>query len=280
MGHTGSIRLTAAVAGITLALAACGGGGDDGSDDAQDLLDELGIDDGSTPDGPVDEGDVDEGNVDDGEIDLGDLDLGDLDLGDLDLGDLDLGDLGGLFDGSALEEVIEKALDGDIDIEFGEDGFSVESEDGSLSIDGDGTFTVVDEDGDETTGEIDIDADGGDLSIDGQDAGVEFSTGSELPADWPSDVPVPDGIAITSSTSLDEDGAASIILTGTSSGDPVGWANAYGEQLQDAGFNEESRFVADDDVTAFYLDDTWNVAVIATGASGSTSVSVSVNPAD
>jgi hypothetical protein len=273
MGRSGSIRLTAAAAGIALALAACGGG-DDGSDDAQDLLAELGIDDGSTPDDPdpVDDGDVDDGDVD--------VDLGDIDLGDLDLGDLDLGDLGDLFDGSALEEAIAEYLDGDIDIEFGEDGFSVESEDGSVSIDGDGTFTVIDEDGDQTTGEIDIDADGGDLSIDGQDAGVEFSTGSELPEGWPTDVPVPDDIDITSSTSLDEDGAASIILTGTSPGDPVGWANAYGEQLQDAGFSEESRFEADDDVTAFYLDDTWNVAVIATSVSGSTSVSVSVNPAD
>jgi hypothetical protein len=272
MGRTGSIRLTAAVAGIALALAACGGG-DDSSDDAQDLLDELGIDDGSTPDDPVDDGDVDTDEI-------GDIEIGDIDLGDLDLGDIDLGDLGDLFDGSALEDLIEQGLDGDIDIEFGEDGFSVESEDGSISIDGDGTFTVIDEDGDQTTGEIDIDADGGDLSIDGQDGDVEFSTGSELPEDWPTDVPVPDDIDITSSTSLDEDGAASIILTGTSPGDPVGWANAYGEQLQDAGFSEESRFEADDDVTAFYLDDTWNVAVIATSVSGSTSVSVSVNPAD
>jgi hypothetical protein len=276
------IRAAAIAAGLALALVACGGGGsldgsgdgDDGSDnsdggdgnngDLQDLLGELGID-----------SDDFEG------LDLEDLE--NLDLGaleDVDGGDLDnIGDLGSLseiFGALGLEELIEQNADGDVDLEFGDDGFSVESDDGSFSIDKDGSFTVTDEDGEETTGDFDLDAEGGDLSIESDDGSVEFNSGSELPEDWPTEVPEPDGVTIQSAMTVAEDDGSSIIVTGTIQDDPDEWAGGYGSQLESAGFNEDSNFTNGGNVTAFYTNDTLGVTVIAASVGDDTTVSISI----
>lgn len=262
-------RSAGVAAALLLTLAACGGGdsggdsadgggdsGDDSGDTAglEELLDELGVDDGSL--------DLD---------DLGDIDLGALE--DLDLDNLgDLGALGELFDADGLEELIEESTDGEVDVEFGDDGISVETEDGSFSIDEDGDFTVTDEDGQTTTGDVDIG--GGDLSIEGDDGDVQFNTGSEFPEDWPDEVPRPEGIEVATSMSLSESGGTSIVVTGTVDGDVAEWAAAFGGELEDAGFSEESSFEAAGAVTASYVDDAWNIGVIAAEAN----VSVSVTP--
>lgn len=275
-----STRAAAIAAGLALALAACGGGGslDGGGDgdsgdgggssngDLQDLLGELGID------------------ADDLEgLDLDDLD--DLDLGaleDFDEGDLDnIGDLGALteiFGALGLEELIEQNADGDVDVEFGDDGLSIESDDGSFSIDEDGSFTVTDEDGEETTGDLDLDAEGGDLSIESDDGSVEFSSGSEIPEDWPAEVPEPDGVAIQSAMTFAEDEGSSIIVTGTIQDDPEEWAGGYGDQLESAGFNEDSNFSNGGSVTAFYTNDTLGVTVIAASVGADTTISISITP--
>ncbi|MDX2378667.1 MAG: hypothetical protein QNM02_02770 [Acidimicrobiia bacterium] len=267
MGFKGSTRAAAVVAGLTLALAACGGGGgsldDDGggdSDDLDDLLGELGLD------------------ADDLEgLDLDELE--NLDVGDLENLDGNIGDLGSLaeiFGALGLEELIENNADGDVDVELGDDGFSIESEDGTFSIDEDGSFSVTDEDGEETTGDIDIDGSDGGMSIESEDGSIEFNSGSDIPDDWPADVPEPEGVTIQSAMTFSEGDGSSIVLTGTTDESPEDWAGAYGSQLEDAGFAEESNFNAGGGVTAFYTRDTMGVAVIVASIGDDTSVSVSI----
>lgn len=269
MRYKASTRAAAVVAGLALALAACGGGGGDDSsnDDLEDLLGQLGID------------------ADDLEgLDLDDLDdLEGLDLDELenlDAGDLDgIGDLGALaevFGALGLEELIEQGAGGDVDIEVGEDGISIESEDGTFSIDEDGSFSVTDEDGEETTGDVNIDAEGGEFSIEGEDGDVQFNSGSEFPDDWPDDIPRPDGVTVQSAMTFSEGEGTSIVLTGTIDDDPEEWAGVYGSQLEDAGLSQDSTFNSGGDVTAFYTNESWNVAVIAASIGSDTTVSVSI----
>jgi hypothetical protein len=255
-------------AGLVLALAACGGGGsldgggDDSSsssssDDLEDLLGQLGLD----------------------ADDLEGLDLEELE--NLDESDFegDFGDLGALaeiFGALGLEELIEENAEGDVDVEFGEDGLSVESEDGTFSIDEDGSFSVTDEDGEETTGEIDIDGSDGDMSIESDEGSVEFSSGSELPEDWPTDVPEPEGVAIQQAMTFSEDEGSSIIVSGSIEGSGEEWANAYGGQLEGAGFEEESKFTSGGDVTAFYRRGTMGIAVVSITTDVGTTISVSI----
>lgn len=266
MRYKASMKAAAMMAGVTLALAACGGGGGDDSsnDDFEDLLGQLGIDADD-----LDGLDLEE---------LEDLDLGELE--NLDADDLDgiggLGALAEVFGALGLEELIEQGAGGDVDIEFGEDGISIESEDGSFSIDEDGSFSVTDEDGDETTGNIDIDAEGGEISIEGEDGDIQFGSGSEIPDEWPDDIPQPDGVTIQSAATFSEGDETSIILTGTADADPDEWTAAYGSQLEDAGFTQDSNFSAGGTVAASYIDESWNIDVTATAVGGSTAVSVSI----
>ena len=281
MGFRASTRAAAVLAGLALALAACGGGGsidtggDDGDgggggDDLEDLLGQLGLD------------------ADDLEgLDLDDLD--DLDLGALEnldesdfenLGDGNFGDLGAMaeiFGALGLEELIEENSGGDVDIQLDEDGFSVESEDGSFSVDEDGTFTVTDEDGEETTGEFDIDGSDGDMSVETEDGSMEINSGGELPEDWPADIPEPDGIDIQQAmTFAEENGSTSIIVSGTIDGSGEDWTTAYGGELEGAGFEEESMFTTGDNVTAFYRRGTLGVAIVAISTDAGTNMSVSI----
>lgn len=277
-----STRAAAVVAGLAFAVAACGGGGgslgsgddsddSDGNDDLEELLGQLGLD------------------ADDLEgLDLEDME--DLDLGaleSLDEGDFEnldegsFGDLGALaevFGALGLEELIEENADGDVDVEFGEDGISVESEDGSFSIDEDGNFTVTDEDGDETTGEVDLDGSDGDMSIESDEGSVEFSSDAELPEEWPGEVPEPEGVAIQSAMSFSEDTGTSIIVSGAIDGSGEDWVEAYGGELEAAGFEEESMFTGGGNVTAFYVNGTLGVTVVAITTDADTTISVSITP--
>ncbi len=248
--------------GAVLALAACGGG-DDEPASAGDLLEDL-------QSGDLDPSDLEELLDDLGDEDLGDLeDLGgNVDLGDAgglgDLGDL-FGDEGGLseldeiFGEGGLEALIEEQTGGEVDIEFGEDGFSFESEDGGITFDEDGNFTVTDEDGNETTGEVGIGDDG--FSVESDDGSFGVESTDELPEDWPASVPEPDGLAIQQVTSINDDTTVSFTVAGTFDGDHRDWVGTYGGDLEDAGFARDSYFESGDDVNSFYTGDGFEVFV-------------------
>jgi hypothetical protein len=278
----GTRATSTAVVGLALTLAACGGGGDDSSSATsemglEDLIDEL---DDESALGDVDLGELEpEGSVPDG-FDLGDLDLDnleDLDLGGLDLGALlagGLGDLEDLFGAEGLEELIEEGTDGAVDIEVGDDGLSVESDDGSFSIGEDGEFTVTDDQGNETTGRLDVDD--GELTIEGDDGDLQFGSGSEFPAEWPGDVPRPEGIEVQSGIAVDDDATTSVVVTGTVAASAESWAADYVAELEAAGFEETATFEAGTDVTSSLENDEWNVVVVTTAVGDTTRVSVTV----
>jgi hypothetical protein len=280
----GTRATSAAVVGLALTLAACGSGDDDSSSAAsevglEDLIDEL---DEESALGDVDLGELEPDGSTPDDVDLGDLDLDldnleDLDLSGLDLGALLAGGLGGLedlFGAEGLEELIEESTDGAVDIEVGDDGLSVESDDGSFSIDEDGEFTVTDDQGNETTGRLDVDD--GELTIEGDDGALQFGSGSEFPAEWPDDVPRPEGVEVQSGIAVDDDATTSVVVTGTVAASAEEWAADYVAELEAAGFEETATFEAGTDVTSSLENDAWNVVVVTTSVGDTTRVSVTV----
>lgn len=95
--------------------------------------------------------------------------------------------------------------------------------------------------------DVEIDSDTGEVQIETEDGSI--STGSELPDDFPEDVPLPEGAEITSSVSSSSaDGGDGWNVTGT---------------LSDA---DDSTF---DDIVSMFRDDGWDVTNEVTGESGS-----------
>lgn len=90
---------------------------------------------------------------------------------------------------------------------------------------------------------------GVDVDVDG--------TGASLPADWPADVPTPDGEVVLSAAA---DGTFSAILTVANIGVAEG---AFAEMLA-TGYTEISTLdLGQGGVTRIYENGTWNVAILA-----------------
>jgi hypothetical protein len=136
----------------------------------------------------------------------------------------------------------------DFSVNADENGLEVESEDGtSLDIDDDGTFVATDENGEVITGEAD--GDGG-FTVEDSDGDAVFSSSDEIPEQWPTDVPEPEGLSDVTGTYFSEGDDQSIIITGTTSGDLRDIFESYTGELEDAGFDEESTFTQGDDAAS------------------------------
>lgn len=190
---------------------------------------------------------------------------------------------------AALERLIENESGQDIDLDIdGDGGFSVQSEDGEFSIDidgegnvvfdtgdgsgtfdadgdtggtlefdgedgsgsvdvdGDGSFTVTDEDGDTIVSEID--PDDGSVVVQSED-GSTFESGSEIPSQWPSDIPQPEGLTDVTGTFMGDASIMNIVTAGTPPGDPAAYLEAYVASLVAAGFTETSTFTSDGNIS-------------------------------
>lgn len=208
------------------------------------------------------------------------------------------GDDDGGLGASAVEELIEEGLGDDVDIDLdGDGGFSVAvdvdgdgepdsididvGEDGDISIDGDldgdgevdsvefdsdgeggGELTFDDIDGESGSIEIDADGDDGSVSIEGGDGdeSIEFDSTTELPDDWPTDIPRPDGLAIENATSIGGSGSLQLFIAGRV--DELAWADAYGSALEAAGYDEVFRTEAGGAITATYGDSSSDQPVV------------------
>lgn len=171
---------------------------------------------------------------------------------------------------SLVENAIERESGEDVDIDFdsGDGSFSIDTGEGSMSIDEDGNFVITDENGDVVTGEVNTDGDGIDISTDDGSFSMEtdddgnvtmetddgtFSGGStsEVPDEWPSDVPQPSGISIDSGTVFTDGQSSNVSITGTT-GDGPDWVESYGAQLEGAGFTEQSSISSQESVLVTY----------------------------
>ena len=138
---------------------------------------------------------------------------------------------------TGLEKVIEQQGGGNVDINTDDGGISIQTEDGSMTIDKDGNFVVTDENGESVTGNADADAES--FNVESEDGSFSAGATTELPDDWPSDVPNPDGLSITSATSMSTGSDTSVQVSGTTN-DPASFIAGYTAALERGGFTSEA----------------------------------------
>jgi hypothetical protein len=168
----------------------------------------------------------------------------------------------------AVEQAIENESGGDVEIDF-------DGDDGSLSITG--------ENGEEVN--VEIDEDGGSSSFSGTDEEgntFEMTTGQGVPDDWPDDIPVPPGDAVSSTVMINNGERIITIITEV---DDVAGANEdYVDQLSDAGFEigSTSSFENDGNSSAFteMTNDAWSVQINSTSDGTNDQMFVSIEVKD
>jgi hypothetical protein len=164
-----------------------------------------------------------------------------------------------------LEQIIESQASGDVEVDLGNDGgLSFETADGDVVIDEDGSFTVTGDDGEVITGQDD--GDGG-FSLEGESGNFTVNQGSEIPAEWPEDVPRPVGLTITSSSVIDSPQGANVTISG-SIDDAAAFVAAYTSTLEAAGFATDSEYDSDGAVSALLSGDGWQVSVATNSIDG------------
>jgi hypothetical protein len=173
---------------------------------------------------------------------------------------------------TGIEQLIESQGGGDVDLDLDGGGFSIDTEDGSMTVDEDGNFVVTDADGNVVTGGADPET--GEVVVESEDG--SFSTGSatELPEEWPADVPEPDGLSIATATVIGSDTERTISVGGTVSGD--GFVDSYADALESAGFTEDSSFTSDGNINNNYSNDPWTVNVSFFGNGSENQVTVTI----
>jgi len=174
---------------------------------------------------------------------------------------------------AGLEQLVESQGGGDVDLDLNADGgISMQSEDGGMSIDENGNLVVTDADGSVVTGNID--AETGDVSIQSEDGSFSSGSTTELPDEWPSEVPEPNGLAITTASVIGSDTEQAINVAGTVDGD--GFVESYASALESAGFNEDSTFTSGGTINNVYSNANWTVGVVYAGDQSDNQVNVSV----
>lgn len=183
------------------------------------------------------------------------------------------------------ERILEAESGENIELDFDSDdgSFSIETEDGGFSLDDDGTFVVTDGDGSVFTGSASDDGiavvddngdpvlnvagngDGGEISIQGDDGEAVYRLDTEIPAEWPSAVPLPDGLDIEGGTYIASDGEQVITVVGTPAGSAVEYTDSWLSSVTSSGFTETGRFDQSADGTATaqrtYENNFWTINI-------------------
>lgn len=174
---------------------------------------------------------------------------------------------------TGIERVIEQQGGGDVDVDLDSDGgFSIQTEDGSMTIDEDGNFVITDENGETITGQAG--ADDGEFNIESEDGSFSAGSTTELPDEWPGAIPEPQGLSISGATVIGSDTEQVITVSGSVDGD--GFVDSYGAALESAGFTQDSTFESGDTVNRVYSNGDWNVGIVYFGDAAEDQVTVSV----
>jgi hypothetical protein len=174
---------------------------------------------------------------------------------------------------NGIEAAIERQSGGDVDVDLDSDGgFSIQTEDGSMTIDEDGNFVITDDNGETITGQAG--ADDGEFNVESDDGSFSAGATTELPDDWPAAIPEPDGLAVSGASVIGSDTERVITVSGSVDGD--GFVDSYGTALESAGFTQDSTFESGDTVNRVYSNGDWNVGIVFFGDASEDQVTVTI----
>jgi hypothetical protein len=178
----------------------------------------------------------------------------------------------------AIEEILEDATGEDADIDLSDGEIRVQTEEGEVKIDideDDGSFEMSVDGSQVVDAEFDEDGEGS-MEISGEEGegSIDVSTGSgELPDEWPSEIPQPDGITIEGSSTFSSGDEFVTSVQGTASPE---WIESYGASVESAGFSQSSRMETQESLNLFYEGNGWAITVFgADGGDGTWDVVVS-----
>lgn len=174
---------------------------------------------------------------------------------------------------SGVEQLIESQGGGNVDLDLdGDGGFSIQTEEGGMSIDEDGNFIVTDESGQVVTGNA---SEEGGFSAEGEDGSFRVDVSGDIPAEWPGDVPQPQGISGASATVMNSPTELAVTITGQAGGSFV---DDYGAALEADGFERTSNFESEANITRVYENGEWTVSVNSFADGDDSQVAVSLFP--
>jgi hypothetical protein len=143
----------------------------------------------------------------------------------------------------AAEKAVENAAGGG-NLDITDDGFTFESEDGTVSyqVDDDGNVIMKGPDGEVITADSD-----GNMTMTGEDGETTFSSGegAEVPDGWPDFLALPDGAKITSSATSNEGGQkVGSVTAEVTDGDVEEIYETYKEAIEAEGFEVSDSFTS------------------------------------
>lgn len=155
----------------------------------------------------------------------------------------------------AIEQQVEGEGGGDVDIDLGDGGVRIEGEDGAveMSFGEDGVSVISTPEG-------------------------EFRTGTELPDDFPSGVPLPDGMTIISAASMASPDGTTYVVNGSVDRGVSEANDGYADALAAAGFEQLAMTETPDGTFFTFGDDEWDVAGGFSVADGGAAFGINVMP--
>jgi flagellar basal body rod protein FlgG len=199
------------------------------------------------------------------------------------------------------ERIIEAESGENVDLDFnsGDGSFSVKTEDGSFSVNENGEFVVTDADGSVFSGSasddgvvvvddngnpvlnVSGDGDSGEISIQGENGEDVYRVVTDVPDEWPSDIPRPEALTVDAGSYASADGETLMTLIGApDNGDAVEYTENYSKALLAAGLTETGRFDSSANGTTnaqrTYESDRWVVNVSGYFDDSTNAISISV----
>ena len=117
-------------------------------------------------------------------------------------------------------------------------------------------------------------ADDNSINVESDDGSFSAGATTELPDEWPSEIPEPDGLAINSASVIGSDTEQAITVSGSVDSDE--FVDSYGARLGSAGFDEESTFSSNGTINNVYTNGTWTVGIVYFADAADNQVTVSV----
>ena len=184
------------------------------------------------------------------------------------------------------EKVVENRIEAEsgenVDIDFDDGNFSIETEDGKIEVnsDGEGNFTVDGVDGE--NGEFSVDSEDGATVIETEDGTATFQQGGDLPEGFP-DVPLPDNFTIVFTNQGETASGVAFTLVGTAPGDHQAYLDNLVGYLETNGYAQQQLTTTPDGSLFSYASDSDMVAGTvgqdSSGASGGgMTVSLQIQP--